>query len=34
LQEGQRCGDHQARMYLERVSEMQAMFHHLEGLSQ
>jgi hypothetical protein len=34
LQDGQRCGDHQARMYLERVSEMQAVFHHLEGLSQ
>jgi hypothetical protein len=31
LAEGQRCGDHQARAYLERVSAMQSVFTRLDN---
>jgi hypothetical protein len=31
LAEGQRCGDHQAHVYLDRVSAMKAVFDRLEG---
>jgi hypothetical protein len=31
LTEGQRCGDHQTHVYLDRVSAMKAVFDRLEG---
>jgi hypothetical protein len=30
LAEGQRCGDHQARVYLQRVEAMQSVFSRLD----
>jgi hypothetical protein len=31
LAEGQRCGDHQARAYIQRVEAMQSVFDRLEA---